>query len=42
VDQFKGAGHGEVAESWVGTGPNKQVAAPDLERAIGSDTLATL
>jgi uncharacterized protein YidB (DUF937 family) len=26
VDSFKQAGHGEVADSWVGRGPNKQIA----------------
>jgi uncharacterized protein YidB (DUF937 family) len=26
VDNFKQAGHGEVADSWVGRGPNKQIA----------------
>src|SRR3954451_22330117 len=25
VDRFKQSGHGETAESWVGTGPNKPV-----------------
>jgi uncharacterized protein YidB (DUF937 family) len=42
MDQFKQAGHGEVAESWVGPGPNKTIAPPELERAIGHDTLSTL
>jgi uncharacterized protein YidB (DUF937 family) len=42
VDTFKQKGHGEIADSWVGTGPNKQIAPPQLEQAIGSDVLATL
>jgi uncharacterized protein YidB (DUF937 family) len=42
VERFKQAGHGDVAESWVGHGPNKEVAPPQLERAIGPDVLATL
>lgn len=42
VDQFRQAGHGETAESWVASGPNKAIAPPDLERAIGPDTLSTL
>jgi uncharacterized protein YidB (DUF937 family) len=42
VDSFKQAGHGETADSWVGHGPNKQIAAPDLEKALGPDVLATL
>ena len=42
VDRFKQNGHGETAESWVGTGPNKEVAPQQLEQAIGPDVLATL
>jgi uncharacterized protein YidB (DUF937 family) len=42
VDRFKQNGHGEVADSWVGTGPNKEVAPHQLEQAIGPDVLATL
>ena len=36
------AGQGETAESWVGTGPNKQVTPAQLEQAIGPEVLATL
>jgi len=42
MDRFKQNGQGDAADSWVGTGPNKQVAAPQLEQAIGPDVLATL
>jgi uncharacterized protein YidB (DUF937 family) len=42
VDSFRQAGHGEVADSWVGHGPNKQIAPPHLEQIIGSDVLETL
>jgi len=42
LDNFKQNGHGDVAESWIGTGPNKQVDSAQLERAIGPDVLATL
>jgi uncharacterized protein YidB (DUF937 family) len=42
VDAFKQAGHGEVADSWIGRGPNKQIASSDLERTIGPQVLATL
>lgn len=42
MDRFKQNGQGDVANSWVGTGPNKQVAPPQLEQAIGLDVLATL
>ena len=39
VEIFKQAGHGEVADSWVGHGPNKEIAPSHLERIIGSDAL---
>src|SRR6516165_4088019 len=42
VNSFKQAGQGEVADSWVGRGPNKQVAPPQLEQAIGPEVLTTL
>src|SRR3954452_22826041 len=42
VERFKQNGQGDVAESWVGPGPNKEVAPPQLEQAIGPDVLATL
>jgi uncharacterized protein YidB (DUF937 family) len=32
--QFQGAGKGEVADSWVGTGQNKQIAAQDLQQVL--------
>jgi uncharacterized protein YidB (DUF937 family) len=42
VERFRQNGQGEVAESWVGPGPNKEVAPNQLEQAIGPDVLATL
>ena len=42
MDRFKQNGHGETAESWVGTGPNKEVAPDQLEQAIGPDVLENL
>ena len=42
INSFRQNGHGEVVDSWVGTGPNKEVAPDQLERAIGPDVLATL
>src|SRR5918993_217904 len=42
VENFKQNGQGDVAESWVGTGPNRQIAPDQLERAVGPDELATL
>jgi len=42
VEQFRQNGQGDVADSWVGRGPNKEVAPHQLEQAIGPDTLASL
>ena len=42
VERFRQNGQGDVAESWVGPGPNKEVAPNQLEQAIGPDVLATL
>lgn len=42
VDRFRRNGHGEVADSWVAQGPNREVAPQQLEQAIGPDVLAEL
>jgi uncharacterized protein YidB (DUF937 family) len=42
IDRFKQNGQGDTVDSWVGTGPNKQIAPSQLEQAIGPDVLATL
>jgi uncharacterized protein YidB (DUF937 family) len=41
-DRFTGTGHDREARSWVETGPNQQIAASDLEDALGADTIAAL
>src|SRR5688500_4557280 len=42
LERFKQSGQGEVAESWVTTGPNEPCSKEQLERAIGPEVLATL
>lgn len=42
VDRFTANGQGEAANSWVGTGPNKNISEEQLKSAIGPDALATL
>lgn len=42
VDRFRQNGQGEVADSWVGTGQNKELAPQHLEQAIGPDVLDAL
>ena len=42
IKELQDSGHGRVAQSWVGTGPNEEIAHTDLANALGSDTLNTL
>lgn len=42
VERFRTNGRGDVADSWVASGPNKPVRPDDLEQAIGPDVLQTL
>ena len=42
LERFTQSGHGQTAQSWVGTGPNQPIAPPQLEQAIGPDVLETL
>ena len=40
--QFQQNGQGEVANSWVGKGPNTPISPDDLGRALGADQLNAL
>jgi uncharacterized protein YidB (DUF937 family) len=42
LDQFKGAGLGDKAESWVGNGENASLDPDEVEKAIGADRLAQM
>ena len=42
LKQFQQNGHGEVANSWVGKGENKQIAPGDLASALGADQINAL
>jgi uncharacterized protein YidB (DUF937 family) len=42
LKQFQDSGHAETANSWVGTGTNKQIAPNDLASALGADQISTL
>jgi uncharacterized protein YidB (DUF937 family) len=42
LKQFQQSGHGEAADSWVGTGPNKAISPNDLAGALGSDKINAL
>ncbi|HWZ85280.1 MAG TPA: YidB family protein, partial [Thermoanaerobaculia bacterium] len=42
LQQFKSAGLGEHADSWVGTGANKTVSADQVSSALGSSNIAAM
>jgi uncharacterized protein YidB (DUF937 family) len=42
LKQLQQSGQGDVAKSWVGTGPNKAISPGDLASALGSDQINTL
>jgi uncharacterized protein YidB (DUF937 family) len=42
LKQLQQNGHGDTANSWVGSGPNKQIAPGDLANALGSDQIDNL
>jgi uncharacterized protein YidB (DUF937 family) len=42
VESFKSSGKGEIADSWVRTGPNKPISPQELEGAISPEVWATL
>ena len=39
VDRFNQSGQGDKANSWVGSGPNQDVAPGELEQALGPEVL---
>ncbi|HQT79847.1 MAG TPA: YidB family protein [Rhodopila sp.] len=42
LEQFNQAGHGQVANSWVGTGPNQPIQPDQLGSALGQTTVSDL
>lgn len=42
INQLQQSGQGEVAKSWVGTGPNQDISASDLAKSIGIDDIGAL
>ena len=42
LEQFSKNGQGDAAESWIGSGPNKEISPPQVKQAIGQDVLAAL
>ena len=42
LKQFQQSGQGTTVNSWVGTGPNKEISPNDLGRALGADRVNAL
>ena len=42
LKQFQQSGQSDVAQSWIGTGPNKEISPEDLSKALGEDRIKTL
>jgi uncharacterized protein YidB (DUF937 family) len=42
LKQLQQGGHGETANSWVGSGPNKPISPNDLANALGADQINNL
>lgn len=42
MERMNQSGQKDTADSWVGTGPNKDIAPTDLKTALGPDVLQTL
>lgn len=42
LKQFQQSGHSETVNSWVNTGPNKQISPNDIANALGADQISTL
>jgi uncharacterized protein YidB (DUF937 family) len=42
IDQFRQAGMGHVADSWVSNGPNQAVAPQQLQRVFGEEQVETM
>lgn len=42
LNRFQQTGHGDIANSWVGSGENRQIAPNQLEEALGRETVEDL
>jgi uncharacterized protein YidB (DUF937 family) len=42
LKQFQQSGHGEAANSWVGTGQNQDISESDMAKSIGADEIDAL
>jgi len=42
LNQFQQKGLGDIAKSWVGTGPNQAISTDQIEKALGADHISAL
>jgi uncharacterized protein YidB (DUF937 family) len=42
LKHFQQNGHSDTANSWVGTGPHKEISPNDLASALGADKISAL
>jgi uncharacterized protein YidB (DUF937 family) len=42
LKQFQSTGHGDVAQSWVSSGPNKTISPQELEESLGPERVRWL
>lgn len=42
LGRFQRNGFGDVADSWIGTGPNREISPQQLQQALGPDTVNSL
>ena len=42
LNSFQNRGYGDVANSWISSGPNRAISPGELHDALGSDTVNSL
>ena len=42
IDRFRQGGLEDIIKSWIGTGPNRQITPPQLQQALGAETIDNL
>jgi uncharacterized protein YidB (DUF937 family) len=42
LERFNQNGHGDVMQSWIGSGPNQQISPDQLENALGPEDIDEL
>jgi uncharacterized protein YidB (DUF937 family) len=42
LEMFKSKGLGDIVQSWIGTGPNKNISAGQVKKGLGRDLLEQL